>query len=84
MLDGRLSASRAGAGVRTADAGDVMIFRLRDGLIAKHAAILTSRTSMIHSQSGDQVREVTMNGWWLRHAAGSVRVSRIVVSAEPT
>lgn len=55
--------------VSAADAGDVLIFRLRDGLIAKHAAILTSRTSMIHAQSEDQVREVTMNGWWVRHAA---------------
>lgn len=54
-----------------ADAGDVMIFRLRHGLIAKHAAILTGRTSMIHAQSEDRVREVTMNGWWLRHAAAA-------------
>lgn len=54
-----------------AEAGDVLIFRLRDGLIAKHAAILTSRTSMIHAQTGDQVREVTMNGWWARHAAAA-------------
>lgn len=57
--------------IAEADVGDVMIFRLRGGLIAKHAAILTSRTTMIHAQSEDQVREVTMNGWWLRHAAGS-------------
>jgi NlpC/P60 family putative phage cell wall peptidase len=54
-----------------ADLGDVMIFRLRHGLIAKHAAILTSRTTMIHAQSEDRVREVTMNGWWWRHAAGA-------------
>ena len=57
--------------VEAADAGDVLIFRLRPGLIAKHAAIVTSRTTMIHAQSEDQVREVTMNGWWLRHAAGA-------------
>ena len=52
-----------------AGAGDVMVFRLKAGLIAKHAAILTGRASMIHAQSEDQVREVTMNGWWIRHAA---------------
>ena len=57
--------------VSEAEAGDVMIFRLRNGVIAKHAAILTSRTSMIHAQSEDRVREVTMNGWWLRHAAAA-------------
>lgn len=54
-----------------ADAGDVLIFRLRPGLVAKHAAILTSRTSMIHAQSEDRVREVTMNGWWTRRAAAA-------------
>ena len=57
--------------VADAEAGDVMIFRLRNGLIAKHAAVLTGKTSMIHAQSEDQVREVTMNGWWLRHAAAA-------------
>ena len=51
-----------------ADAGEVLIFRLRSGLVA---AILTSRTSMIHAQSEDRVREVTMNGWWMRRAAGA-------------
>jgi NlpC/P60 family putative phage cell wall peptidase len=54
-----------------ADAGDVVVFRLRSGLIAKHAAILTSRTTMIHAQSDDQVREVTMNDWWRRHATAA-------------
>ena len=54
-----------------ADAGDVLIFRLRPGLVAKHAAILTGRTSMIHAQSEDRVREVTMNGWWSRRAVAA-------------
>ena len=54
-----------------AAAGDVLIFRLRPGVVAKHAAILTSRTSMIHAQSEDQVREVSMGAWWVRHAAGA-------------
>ena len=54
-----------------AGAGDVLVFRLKPGVVAKHAAILTSRTGMIHAQSEDQVREVTANGWWWRHAAGA-------------
>ena len=37
--------------VAEADAGDVHVFRLRPAVIAKHAAILTSRTAMIHAQS---------------------------------
>ena len=54
-----------------AEAGDVLVFRLKPGFVAKHAAILTSRTTMIHAQSEDRVREVTANGWWWRHAAGA-------------
>ena len=48
--------------------GDVLLFRLRDGLIAKHAAILCAPDRMIHAQSNDVVREVTINGWWRRRA----------------
>ena len=46
--------------------GDVVIFRMRPGLIAKHAAILSDTDRMIHAQSRDRVREVTMNDWWRR------------------
>ena len=54
-----------------ADAGDVVVFRLRRPLIAKHIAILTGPARMIHAQSNDQVREVTMNAWWSRHAVAA-------------
>lgn len=46
--------------------GDVLIFRMRGGMVAKHAAILSGSDRMIHAQSRDIVREVTMNGWWRR------------------
>ncbi len=49
--------------------GDVVLFRLRPGLAVKHAAILSDGGRMIHAQSRDRVREVTMNGWWRRHVA---------------
>ena len=51
-------------------AGDVVIFRLRAQAIAKHAAVLTGPDRMIHAQSRDRVREVTMNGWWRARVAG--------------
>lgn len=51
--------------------GDVLIFRMRPGSIAKHAAILTGPDRMIHAQSRDKVREVTMNSWWLRRAVAA-------------
>ncbi len=47
-------------------AGDVVIFRMRPGLVAKHAAIVSGPDRMIHAQSRDRVREVTMNAWWRR------------------
>ena len=49
-----------------AEAGDVVIFRLRDGLIAKHAAILSGEGRMIHAQARDCVREVSISDWWRR------------------
>ena len=54
-----------------AQAGDVMVFRLRPTLIAKHIAILTGPVRMIHAQSNDMLREVTMNGFWTRHAVAA-------------
>ncbi len=51
--------------------GDAVLFRLRAGVVAKHAAILSAPNRMIHAQSNDRVREVTMNTWWLRHAVAA-------------
>lgn len=50
--------------VAEAEAGSVLVFRMRSGAVAKHAAILTGPDRMIHAQSRDRVREVTMNEWW--------------------
>jgi NlpC/P60 family putative phage cell wall peptidase len=55
------------------DGGDVLLFRWRPHLPAKHAAIATSRTAMIHAQSGAQVTEVVIAPWWRRHLAYAFR-----------
>ena len=57
----------------TAQAGDVVIFRLRDGKVAKHAAILTNEASMIHAIEGAPVAEVALSAWWRRRIAGAFR-----------
>ena len=44
-------------------AGDVVLFRWRAGLLAKHAAILTSETSMVHAHDGAAVAEVAFAPW---------------------
>lgn len=52
-----------------AGAGDVIIFRLRPGCVAKHAAILTGADRMIHAQEGVPVCEVHLGPWWCRRIA---------------
>lgn len=45
-------------------AGDVLCFRMRPGMSAKHCAIMTGPNSMIHSYSRKFVVEVTMGKVW--------------------
>ncbi len=46
--------------------GDVVLFRWRAHLAAKHAAILTGKASMIHAHDGISVCEVALCNWWRR------------------
>ncbi len=50
-------------------AGDVLLFRWRDGFVAKHAAIVSSATTMIHAHDGAAVCEVSLAPWWRRRLA---------------
>jgi NlpC/P60 family putative phage cell wall peptidase len=50
-------------------AGDVVLFRWRSGLVAKHAAILTDVASMVHAHDGAAVAEVAFAPWWRRRVA---------------
>ena len=52
------------------EAGQVLVFRYRAHLPAKHAGIATSPHTMIHAQEGAGVVEVPITGWWHRHLAG--------------
>ncbi len=65
------AASRHLTPVALADAapGHVLIFRLRAGMVAKHASILATPTTMIHAIDGVPVAEVTFSPWWRRHLA---------------
>lgn len=51
--------------------GDVIVFRMREGRIAKHMAILTSEALMIHAQSNDLVREIAFAPYWRRHGVAA-------------
>ena len=47
--------------------GDVLLFRWRANLPAKHCAILGTTTSLIHAHDGAAVAEVAFTPWWRRH-----------------
>jgi len=53
--------------------GDVLLFRWRSGLPAKHCAIATSADTMIHAHDGAAVEEVAFRPWWRRHLAHAFR-----------
>lgn len=51
--------------------GDVLVFRWRRHTLAKHCAILTVPTAMIHALEGAPVSEVAFTPWWRRHLAAA-------------
>lgn len=54
-------------------AGDVLLFRWRPSLAAKHAAIATGPQSMVHAHDGAAVAEVALAAWWRRRIAYAFR-----------
>mgnify|MGYP001765894949 CR=1 FL=1 len=53
--------------------GDVLIFRLRPGAVAKHCGIYVAGPGMIHAFEGASVCEVSLSNWWRRHIAAVFR-----------
>ncbi|MEQ1670693.1 MAG: NlpC/P60 family protein [Hyphomicrobium sp.] len=51
--------------------GDVIVFRLRPGCVAKHAAIVATGQTMIHAMEGGPASEVALSSWWRRRIAGA-------------
>jgi NlpC/P60 family putative phage cell wall peptidase len=49
--------------------GDVLLFRIRQGAVAKHAAILATPETMIHAMEGRIAAEVPFTCWWHRRLA---------------
>ena len=57
--------------------GDVVVFRLRPGVVAKHAAIFASASTIIHAMEGASVCEVSFSNWWRRRVAGVFRFPQL-------
>jgi NlpC/P60 family putative phage cell wall peptidase len=53
--------------------GDVLLFRWRANLPAKHAAIVTAPDLMVHAHDGAAVAEVAIAPWWRRRIAYAFR-----------
>ncbi len=49
--------------------GRVVLFRWREGLVAKHCAILAPDGQMIHAHQGACVAETALSPWWQRRLA---------------
>ena len=49
--------------------GDLLVFRWRAHVPAKHVGIAMPDGRMIHAQDRARVCEVAVNGWWRRHLA---------------
>ncbi len=58
--------------------GDVLLFRWRMHLPAKHAAIMTGPATMIHAHDGMSVCEAALSNWWRRHLAFSFSFPGVV------
>lgn len=58
-------------------AGDVLLFRWRAHLPAKHAGIATSKATMVHAQEGAAVCEVAVTGWWRRRLSHAFRFPEV-------
>jgi NlpC/P60 family putative phage cell wall peptidase len=63
--------------------GDVLIFRLREGAMAKHCGIATEidaqgmASRMIHAFESGPVCEVSLNNWWQRRFAAVFRFPEV-------
>lgn len=54
-------------------AGDILLFRWRPHLPARHAGIATGADCMVHAQEGAAASEIHLSGWWRRHLAHAFR-----------
>jgi NlpC/P60 family putative phage cell wall peptidase len=58
--------------------GDVLLFRWRANMPAKHAAIVTAPDKMVHAHDGAAVAEVAIAPWWQRRLAYAFKFPGVV------
>ena len=58
--------------------GDVLVFRMRDAGVAKHAGILVAPAQLVHAQEGLGVVEIALSRWWRRHIVAAFSFPQVV------
>lgn len=58
--------------------GDVLLFRWRDHLPARHCAILTVPDAILHAHDGAEVSEVAFTSWWRRHRSHAFSFPEVI------
>ncbi len=58
--------------------GDVLLFRFRRHLPAKHAAVLVTPTTMVHAVEGAAAVEVGLSAWWQRRMAAAFQFPNLI------
>jgi NlpC/P60 family putative phage cell wall peptidase len=46
--------------------GDVLVFRMREGAVAKHAAVLATPSTIVHAIEDRLAAEIAFTAWWRR------------------
>ncbi len=59
--------------IKHADAGDVVVFRMRRACPAKHVGILDTQHSFLHAYEGNCVVESTLDNFWLARVVAAFR-----------
>ncbi|KFH18440.1 peptidase [Brucella abortus] len=61
-----------------ARSGDVLVFRMKPDMAAKHCGILTEHGRMVHALTGKDVEEVTLNSWYGRRVVAAFSFPGVV------
>lgn len=65
--------------VAEAQGGDVLLFRLKAGLPARHCGIRSGPDTLIHAYWGRAVSETALTPWWQRRIAGQFQFPSQVI-----
>jgi NlpC/P60 family putative phage cell wall peptidase len=59
------------------ESGDVVVFRLKRTMVAKHAGLMTGSASFVHAIEGAPVADVALSPWWRRRIAAAFRFPEV-------